>query len=102
MLRAAVGAHFATGIVTGSSPEAVAAVGIDLVALVPVEDGRDEPEESARPIGLMVGNEAHGLSPRLLAAARATLTVPTSGAVESLNAAVAGSIAMFAIAQGRG
>lgn len=102
VLRAAVGAHFATGIVTGSSPEAVAAVGIGLVALVPVEDGSDEPEQSARPIGLMVGNEAHGLSPRLLAAASATLTVPTSGAVESLNAAVAGSIAMFAIAQGRG
>lgn len=102
VLRAAVGAHFATGVVTGSSPEAVAAAGVVLVALVPTDDGRADPEARDRPIALMVGNEAHGLSPELVAAASATLTVPTSGAVESLNAAVAGSIAMFAIAQGRG
>jgi len=101
VLRAAVGAHFATGIVTSGSPEAVAAAGIVLVALVPADDGRGDPEAGDRPIGLMVGNEAHGLSPELVAAAAATITVPTSGAVESLNAAVAGSIAMFAIAQGR-
>jgi len=101
VLRAAVGAHFATAVVTGSSPDAVAAAGIILVALVPADDGRGEPEERDGPIGLMVGNETHGLSPQLLAAAGASLTVPTSGAVESLNAAVAGSIAMFAIAQGR-
>ncbi len=101
VLRAAVGAHFATRVVTGTAPDAVAAAGIVLVALVPADDGSGDPGEDERPIGLMVGNEARGLSPKLLEAATATLTVPTSGAVESLNAAVAGSIAMFAIAQGR-
>lgn len=101
VLRAGVGAHFATGVVTGSSPEAVAAAGVVLVALVPADDGRVDPGEGDRPIGLMVGSEAHGLAPRLQSLAGATLTIPTSGAVESLNAAVAGSIAMFAIAQGR-
>jgi TrmH family RNA methyltransferase len=101
VLRAAVGAHFATGIATATTPEEVAAAGIILVALLPDDDGRGDPEESDRPIGLMVGNEARGLSPRMVAVAASTITVPTSGAVESLNAAVAGSIAMFAIAQGR-
>ena len=101
VLRSAVGAHFVTDVVTGCSPEAVAAAGVVLVALVAADDGMADPEEADRPIGLMVGNEARGLSPQLLALAGSTLTVPTSGAVESLNAAVAGSIAMFAIAQGR-
>jgi len=101
VLRSAAGAHFATGVVTGVSPEAVAAAGIFLVALVAVDDGRGDPGPTDRPIGLMVGNEARGLSPQQMAVAGSTLTVPTSGAVESLNAAVAGSIAMFAIAQGR-
>jgi len=101
VLRAAAGAHFVTGIVSDASVADVAAVGIVLVALLPADDGRTEPGEDDRPIGLLVGNEAHGLSREQTAAATASLTVPTSGAVESLNAAVAGSIAMFAIAQGR-
>lgn len=101
VLRSAAGAHFATPVVTRSTPQAVAAAGVDLVALVPREDDSPDPEQGAGPLGLMVGNEAHGLSPKLAALASYTLTVPTTGAVESLNAAVAGSIAMFAIAQGR-
>lgn len=101
VVRAAAGTHFATNIVSGATVKDVAAAGVFLVALVAAEDGRVEPGEDDRPIGLMVGNEARGLSANQKAAARATLTVPMSETVESLNAAVAGSIAMFAIAQGR-
>lgn len=101
VLRAAAGTHFATNIVAGATVRDVADAEVFLVALVAAEDGRVEPGEDDRPIGLMVGNEARGLSANQKAAARATLTVPMSDTVESLNAAVAGSIAMFAIAQGR-
>jgi len=50
----------------------------------------------AGPIALLVGNEAGGLSDDIVAGAEALLTIPMLG-LESLNAAVAGSIAMYAL-----
>lgn len=52
-----------------------------------------------RPLALVVGNEGSGVSSSVLQAAQA-VAVPT-GAVESLNAAVAGSVALFAAQQQR-
>ena len=101
VLRSAVGAHFVVNLATGAATADIADTGVHLVALMPADDQTADPEATLRPIGLMVGNEAHGLPDNLVTAATATLTVPTSGHIESLNAAVAGSIAMFAIAQGR-
>lgn len=100
VLRSGAGAHFSAEIVTDAEPSTVAAAGVSLVALVAHGGGTDIEEESA-PIGLLIGNEAHGLDPQLIRLAASSLTIPTSGSVESLNAAVAGSIAMFAVAQGR-
>ena len=44
---------------------------------------------------LLIGNEGAGLSPELLALADARVTIPCVGTVESLNAAVAGSILLY-------
>jgi len=101
VLRAAAGAQFVVNLVTGAATSDVADAGVHLVALMPEDDQTADPEATLRPIGLMVGNEAHGLPANLVTTATATLTVPTSDRIESLNAAVAGSIAMFAIAQSR-
>jgi TrmH family RNA methyltransferase len=46
---------------------------------------------------LVIGNEAHGVSEAVQERATRRLSIPMSGNVESLNAAVAGSICMFAI-----
>jgi len=47
-------------------------------------------------MALVVGSEATGLSPEVRAdTACATISIPLAGGVESLNAAVAGSIALF-------
>lgn len=46
---------------------------------------------------LVIGNEAHGVSEAVQKRATCHLSIPMSGNVESLNAAVAGSICMFAI-----
>ncbi len=46
---------------------------------------------------LVIGNEAHGVSAAVQKRATRRLSIPMSGKVESLNAAVAGSICMFAI-----
>lgn len=44
---------------------------------------------------LVVGNEAHGIKPEWLADCDTTMTLPMTGNVESLNAAVAGSLALY-------
>ena len=48
-----------------------------------------------QPCALMIGNEGAGLSADLLALADARITIPTPGRVESLNAAVAGSLLLY-------
>ena len=47
------------------------------------------------PTAIIVGNEAHGLGARELAAVDALLTIPMQGRSESLNVGVAGSILAF-------
>jgi len=47
------------------------------------------------PRWLLVGSEAHGLPDAWLAGARQRLTLPMPGGAESLNAAVAGAIALY-------
>ena len=46
-------------------------------------------------IALLIGNEGAGLSPELLAVADTRVTIPCTGTVESLNAAIAGSILLY-------
>jgi len=48
-----------------------------------------------RPAALVVGGEAHGPSPEALRLASARISIPLEGGVESLNAAVAGSVILF-------
>ena len=46
---------------------------------------------------LVIGNEAHGVSDAVQKRAARRLSIPMSGNVESLNAAVAGALCMFSI-----
>jgi len=46
---------------------------------------------------LAIGNEAHGFSEEIQQRATKKLSIPISTSVESLNAAVAGSICMLAM-----
>ncbi|MFZ0661626.1 MAG: RNA methyltransferase [Acidobacteriaceae bacterium] len=48
-----------------------------------------------RPCALIIGNEGGGIDPELLRRANAHVTIPTPGPVESLNAAIAGSILLY-------
>lgn len=50
---------------------------------------------------LVIGNEAHGVSAAVRQRAARQLSIPISTSVESLNAAVAGSICMFAMSRCR-
>jgi TrmH family RNA methyltransferase len=48
-----------------------------------------------QPCALMIGNEGAGLSEEWLQLADARITIPTPGRVESLNAAIAGSLLLY-------
>jgi TrmH family RNA methyltransferase len=49
----------------------------------------------ARPLALAIGNEGAGLSPALVAASSARVTIPMPGRMESLNAAAAAAVTLF-------
>jgi TrmH family RNA methyltransferase len=55
----------------------------------------------AEPAALLIGNEGAGLSPALLTAAGRRVTIPMPGPVESLNAAIAGSLLLYEAAMQR-
>lgn len=61
-----------------------------------------QPPEALPPAArwLVVGGEANGIPPEWLAACAETCTLPMPGGTESLNAAVAGSIAMYLLQAG--
>ena len=54
-----------------------------------------------KPSAILIGNEAHGLTPEVAAAAGRSIIIPMCGGIESLNAAVAASVLMFEAARQR-
>jgi TrmH family RNA methyltransferase len=48
-----------------------------------------------QPCALMIGNEGSGLNAELIQMSDARITIPTPGPVESLNAAIAGSLLLY-------
>ena len=49
----------------------------------------------ARPCAILIGNEAAGLGEQARALATRSISIPLAAGVESLNAAVAGSVLLF-------
>ena len=96
VLRAAAGAHWL------SPPRPVGGLGElhehDLATVAMVADDGDPPAlalAGSQPVAIIVGGEAHGLGDATRVAARRRLTIAMPGGMESLNAAVAGAIAMY-------
>jgi TrmH family RNA methyltransferase len=96
VLRSAAGGHFATEVSRREAPVAeVGATGCVIAALVPSGGVLPSALDPDRPVGLVVGSEAHGLPADIVADADMRISLPMPGDVESLNAAVAGSIVMY-------
>ena len=53
-------------------------------------------------VALVIGSEAHGVSPEVMALADCRLRLPMRGRAESLNAAVAAGIMMYELTRGMG
>lgn len=101
-LRASAGSAFRLPIFALGIEEAIAKLrgrGIRLLAAV-ARDGSPRMDCSG-PVAFLVGNEGAGLSPELLRLADEAVTISYPGPVESLNAAVAGSILLYEAARQR-
>ncbi len=98
VLRAGAGAHFVVRISEAESTGVLRAAGLTPVATVSTGGVRPVTIDTSNSLALLVGNEAHGLPQDVIDACEAALTIPILGP-ESLNAAVAGSIAMYVLSR---
>jgi TrmH family RNA methyltransferase len=95
-LRASSGSVFRLPVVSLAAEDAFAALrahGIRMIATV-ARDG-DSDADLRGPTALLVGNEGAGLPEAWIAAADGQVTIPCPGDVESLNAAIAGSVLLY-------
>lgn len=103
VLRAGQGAHFALNIVEGADLGAfVSSFAGTTVALCGDARASLHDTDLRGPAAFLVGNEGTGLSPDLARAATVRARIPMPGRAESLNAGVAGSIALFEAVRQRG
>jgi TrmH family RNA methyltransferase len=104
-LRASAGSAFRVPAVNATETDALdllARHNIPAIAAV-ARDGMPISEAPlANACALLIGNEGAGLSDSLLAAAAHRITIPMPGNVESLNAAIAGSLLLYETARQRG
>ncbi len=107
VVRSAAGSTFRVpfAVVTGDG-----AVATTLGELVPagyacwamVTSGGLPPEEvpTVAPVALVLGNEPRGLPSEVVGACDGRLSIPTVGALESLNVAAAGAVALYGLRRG--
>jgi RNA methyltransferase, TrmH family len=103
-LRASAGSAFRFPVIQATEEEALALLeGHHILAMATVSRGGSPIEAAplARPCALLIGNEGAGLSDRLISAAQHRITIPMPGNVESLNAAIAGSLLLYEAARQR-
>lgn len=103
-LRASAGSAFRVPMLGLSEEEALSLLtrhGIATVAAVARGGELATGLPFGRPLALLIGNEGAGLPPALILAATHRVTIPMPGAVESLNAAVAGSLLLYEVARQR-
>jgi RNA methyltransferase, TrmH family len=103
VLRAALGAHFALNILEGADLGGFAQGYKGTVVALMGREGASLYDLDLRgPCAFVVGNEGGGISAELAGSAKLRARIPTTGRVESLNAGVAGSIALFECMRQRG
>jgi len=104
-LRASSGSAFRLPIIGASEDEVFSRLrssGITLLAAVADRGLAASEVDLTKSAALLIGNEGRGLSEDLLNRAEGRVTIPRSGPVESLNAAIAGSILLYEASRQRG
>ncbi|MDX9992168.1 MAG: RNA methyltransferase [Anaerolineales bacterium] len=102
VVRAGMGAHFRLPILRANWTEIRARLSKTPVYLAETENAVACWQVDFKPaLALIVGSEAEGASPQARALAAQNVVVPMPGGMESLNAAVAGSVLMFEVVRQR-
>jgi len=97
-LRASAGSVFRLPVVAASEDEIFSALqshNIATLAAVAAEGESLTRHDLTRPTALILGNEGSGIPEEILRRATHRVTIPCPGPVESLNAAIAGSILLY-------
>jgi RNA methyltransferase, TrmH family len=107
-LRGSAGSVFRIPVVAEKSALAFAALAERRIPIYAAVPGATHPEaipcgraDLTGPAAFLIGNEGSGLSAELLERSQGSIAIPTPGAVESLNAAVAASILLYEAARQR-
>ena len=102
VVRAGMGAHFRLPILHAGWDEIRARLGKTPVYLAETENATACWQVDFKPsLALIVGSEAEGASPEARELASQNVVIPMPGGMESLNAAVAGSVLMFEVVRQR-
>jgi TrmH family RNA methyltransferase len=103
-LRASAGSAFRLPCVPAKTEELFAALsarGITVLAAVASDGEPVTQQDLTRPSAFILGNEGNGIAEEILRLVAKRVTIPTPGPVESLNAAIAGSILLYEAARQR-
>lgn len=101
-LRAAAGSAFRLPVLSLTPQEVLDSLRTREVRLLAATPrGGASPTDLDLPVALLLGNEGAGLSPWWLEQADEKITIPSPGAAESLNAAVAGAVLLYEAARQR-
>ena len=105
-VRASAGALFHVPVVECGDPQEVLGVLGDegLMRIATAARGGERPDcvDLTRPVALVFGNEAQGLSPSVIDGVDGTVTIPMLGRAESLNLGMAASILLYEARRQRG
>ena len=98
-LRASMGAVFRLPVARTRNPMATLAAwqsaGVSVAAAVPRDGVSMYDTDLTRPLVVLMGGEGPGLPDEVLALADARISIPMTGAVESLNVAVAAALILY-------
>ena len=103
-LRASSGSAFRLPVVSVQEEELLAELrnhGVRLLAATAIAGTQAPDTDLTQPVALLIGNEGAGVPEALLRRCDGSITIPCPGPVESLNAAIAGSILLYEAARQR-
>jgi TrmH family RNA methyltransferase len=95
-IRSSAGTHIHTNLTQLKEPIAEA-IEAGLTTVATIVTGGGHPLPQAASVALFIGSEAHGLPAEIVERCDLTSTISMPGGTESLNAAVAASISMYAL-----
>lgn len=104
VVRASLGTLFTVPVVEASSEETIAWLrqqGIRTLAATPAGEVPYTAVDMTGPVAVVLGSEAHGLSPTWLAAADARVYIPMRGMADSLNLAISAALLLYEVVRQR-